>query len=69
MLYALELVHRAGYLYSDLKPDNIVIEPTKDRVKVHLIDFGFCSKYLIESHDDVNQKKFHHIAQNELDDF
>ncbi len=53
-------VHKAGYTYNDLKPDNIMVEFSEDSllsdlspqggnifegVNLHLIDFGFVADY------------------------
>ena len=60
VLEMLEVVHEAGYIYGDLKLDNILIgegedlpengtTPTQnvfENVQLNLIDFGFASKYL-----------------------
>ena len=47
-------VHKAGYIYNDLKPDNIMIKNLHisneselfENAELSLIDFGFCSKYI-----------------------
>ena len=41
-------VHRACYVYNDLKPQNIVVEDGQqegESFRLHLVDFGFASKY------------------------
>ena len=55
VLNMLEKVHAAGFVYNDLKLDNILLG-YKDKVnlhgenifshsKFHLVDFGFCTRY------------------------
>ena len=44
---ALELVHSAGYTYNDLKGENIMIDDSDGELKIHLIDFGFASPFLV----------------------
>lgn len=39
MILALESIHRMGYIHRDLKPDNILIEPSGH---IKLSDFGLC---------------------------
>jgi tRNA A-37 threonylcarbamoyl transferase component Bud32 len=40
------MVHLAGYVYNDLKMENIMIENTgKDELRVLLIDYGYATKY------------------------
>ena len=42
----LKCVHEAGYVYNDLKQDNIMIElGDKDDFEVRLVDFGLVTKY------------------------
>jgi serine/threonine protein kinase len=41
MLSALEFIYKAGYLYRDMKPDNIII---KDNGLATIIDYGLCVK-------------------------
>ena len=51
----LERLHKLGYVYNDLKPDNICIGNYKangeeeDLHQIHLIDFGLCQKYETEN--------------------
>ena len=58
LLKSLEIIHDAGYIYNDLKLDNILVDlkaklpkgfTSKDafeKAEIHLIDFGYASKYL-----------------------
>jgi serine/threonine protein kinase len=59
-LKILEKVHQSGYIYGDLKLDNILVgegqtlpnqftNPELDvfeKVSLHLIDFGFATRYV-----------------------
>jgi hypothetical protein len=50
ILQCLKFIHKTGYVYLDLKCDNIVLLPSpikykKSVNKMTLIDFGFCEKY------------------------
>mmetsp|Transcript_37766 Transcript_37766/g.57823 ORF Transcript_37766/g.57823 Transcript_37766/m.57823 type:complete len:136 (+) Transcript_37766:384-791(+) len=57
VLQQLKAVHKAGYVYNDLKPDNIMLNysanPKEEHsevscfegVNLHLVDFGFCTVY------------------------
>ena len=41
-----ECVHEAGYIYNDLKPDNIMIgtaDPSDNTSDIKLIDFGLAT--------------------------
>ena len=52
----LEQIHNAGFVYNDLKPENIMIGPYQadhpspdnsfDNKMLHLIDFGFVSSFI-----------------------
>ena len=48
-LSCLRKVHEAGYIFNDLKLENLLLDykakltPTSD---IKLIDYGFCTKYL-----------------------
>ena len=56
--YFLQNIHEAGYVYNDLKLDNIMIGYGKKPIKsnegksllegfsLHLVDFGFATKYI-----------------------
>ena len=71
MLNILERVHSTGYIYNDLKLDNIMLDYDTDiqhliysnydifdQNHVNLIDFGFASRYLSkESKEHINKKK------------
>lgn len=57
MIDCLKYIHDAGYIYNDLKQDNIMItEQEDDSFKVTLVDFGLVTKYI---------KKGKHIPQTE----
>lgn len=50
LLDAFECLHEAGYVYNDLKPENIMINKIKDNSmsltkKYVLIDFGMARKF------------------------
>jgi serine/threonine protein kinase len=45
ILKRLEEVHSAGIVFNDLKPENIMV----DNGEVHLIDFGFATRYVYEN--------------------
>jgi serine/threonine protein kinase len=58
------MIHEAGYIYNDLKLDNIVIGDDKtlpnakhSLYKVRLIDFGMSTKYVIEDGSHTPMKK------------
>ena len=59
----LKAVHESGYVYLDLKPDNILIGDSKNGElhKVRLIDFGICQKYL-----DRNKKHKQLVRVNDF---
>jgi serine/threonine-protein kinase PknG len=52
VLEALEYLHRRGYLYCDLKPDNVIIRPGRpgeEESRIKLIDLGAVRR--IDDHD------------------
>ena len=73
MLTTLEAVHKQGYVFNDLKLDNLmvgfgqkVMKPKEgqsmfSQCTIHLVDFGYASKYL-----DKNGK---HIKEDVIDKF
>ena len=47
----MQCVHESGYIYNDMKTDNIMIgsaDPTNESSDVKLIDFGLAEKYIDE---------------------
>jgi serine/threonine protein kinase len=65
----LETVHKAGYLYNDLKCENVVVNRTRNQIKAHLVDFGFSEPYL-KSHVKRNGlSETFHIERNEKEEF
>ena len=44
----IEKLHSIGYIYNDLKLDNLCVGNAKERdpESLKLIDFGLCTKYL-----------------------
>lgn len=69
LLNIFEHIHSAGYVFNDLKPDNIMLETTKadlptrytdencfERAKIKLIDFGCTTRY-VDSHGQLKQKE------------
>lgn len=50
----MEKFHKTGYVYNDLKGDNICIgEYKQEATKLKLIDFGLCSKYLDDNGEHI----------------
>ena len=47
MIEILQKVHDVGYVYNDIKPENICVGTFKDsKHKLKLIDFGLVTKYM-----------------------
>jgi serine/threonine protein kinase len=63
-------VHSAGYVYNDLKLDNLMIgfqeslNPDKEltSTSLHMVDFGFSSRY-------IDSQTHEHIEQGEVETF
>ena len=45
MIKRIQYIHENGLIHRDIKPDNFLFGLNNDPV-IHLIDFGFCRKYL-----------------------
>lgn len=62
---ALTLIHRAGYVFNDLKLDNIMINGDLKspcdlkNAEIHLIDFGFAKKYYRSIKTDGGHRHLH----------
>ena len=53
-----EKIHSIGYIYNDLKEDNICLGTPRE-INPHslkLIDFGLCTKYLDSAGKHVTQR-------------
>ena len=73
MLTNLEATHKAGYIFNDLKLDNLMVgygdkldntvseKSVFSDCSIHLVDFGFATKY--------KDKKGNHIELGELPSF
>ena len=71
ILEAIQLVHKAGYVYKDLKLDNLVVMGDHKRPKdvdLTLVDFGFASKFFYSIKTDEGIRHIH-VDQKELDHF
>ena len=62
------MIHEAGYIYNDLKLDNILIgddmslpHAVNSLYKIRLIDFGLAKKYLDENGHHVPMKALEHF--------
>ena len=64
ILIGLKIVHKAGYVYNDLKLDNIMLdqkqrqrktveENNDEQLRILLIDFGMATKYVDEDGDHL----------------
>ena len=45
MIDRIEVLHNAGYIYKDIKPENWVMGLENKSHILHLIDFGKCKRY------------------------
>ena len=65
---ALKVIHKSGYIYNDLKLDNIMLRgdiQSLAKSKITLVDFGFAKKYYFTIKTD-NGPKHGHQMQREL---
>jgi len=67
----MESMHQAGYIYNDLKPDNILLDYNLDldklsrsgkNLNINVIDFGFSTR-------NINKTTNKHIEKSRLDTF
>lgn len=81
----LEQIHAAGYIYNDLKLDNLLVDykqhlPAKSaanknafaNASINLVDFGFATKYVERARSrkkDGNADETVHISKTEVDVF
>jgi casein kinase 1 len=60
VLCQLEIIHESGYVHCDLKPANITVGQVNDScdkiMRVRLIDFGICKRFLDKNGDHVKPK-------------
>lgn len=43
----IEIMHKAGYVHCDLKPDNILVGNKPESINtIYLIDYGLAHKYI-----------------------
>ena len=66
MLLTLRIIHEAGYVYNDIKLENIMVKPSKSGhdLKVVLIDFGMAQKYTDEDGEHLNDKEMSKFGGN-----
>lgn len=68
VLEKLEALHEVGYLYNDLKPDNILVGNHDDHKlhKIRLTDFGISKKYLDDEGNHIKSGKTQFFTGNFL---
>lgn len=68
MVRQLEVVHKAGYVHADIKPENILIgqEPgsTDRTMRARLIDFGVSQSYKNEDGTHIEHKEINKFMGN-----
>ena len=47
-------IHDIGFLHRDLKPQNILIDPSK--MNVRIADFGLCQSFIIGNKEELSNK-------------
>ena len=61
LLEKIQILHELGYIYQDIKPENILIGVDDECNKIYLIDFGLSKCYLTEEKSyPINMKKFNY---------
>ena len=60
LIQQLEELHQIGYVYNDLKLDNIVIgdktSSASSLTDIRLIDFGLCTRYIDDNGKHIEMK-------------
>jgi len=49
ILNRIEILHKAGFLHRDIKPDNFLIGVRGKKSKVYMIDLGLSKKYILDN--------------------
>ena len=62
----LERVHQLGFIYNDLKLDNIIIgtHAVNTTHQIRLIDFGLATRYLNETGQHIKESYCQHFTGN-----
>ena len=55
MIRRLEILHNKGLVHRDIKPSNFLFGSNNSQHILHLIDFGFCKRYMYEKHIEFQQ--------------
>jgi serine/threonine protein kinase len=66
MIDAMQILHQTGYIYNDLKPQNIMITRSNNKINFVLIDFGLVKKF---NKVEKNGKVKHVSEQEEVENF
>lgn len=71
MIRLLESIHKAHLIHRDVKPDNFLFGIGDHKEQLHIIDFGFCTKYktnvaVSKSSNLIGTPKFASIAAHEF---
>ena len=53
LLEKIQILHELGYIYQDIKPENILIGVDDECNKIYLIDFGLSKCYLTEEGNHI----------------
>ena len=62
MIFRIEFLHSKGFIHSDLKPENFVLNKDNNNTMVYLIDFGLAEPYIdlkSKEHKKNEEKKGH----------
>ena len=75
IMQLLEYVHKSGYIYNDLKPDNIIVRNLGKGDNIFLdadfslVDFGFCTKFYETKKSKDGSTIQTHIPKRKVDSF